>query len=59
MAVLQIAPMEFQLHVLNPFVIAFHHRDLFPKGDGKMAPVAIPREKSLGEDFNPEADWRM
>lgn len=59
MAVLQIAPMEFQLHVLNPFVIAFHHRDLFPKGDGKMAPVAIPREKNLGEDFNPEADWRM
>lgn len=59
MAVLQIAPMEFQLHVLNPFVIAFHHRDLFPKGDGKMAPVAIPREKSLGEDFNSEADWRM
>lgn len=59
MSVKRIASMEFQLHVLDPFIIAFHHRDLFPEGNGKMGPKVMPRNKNNGEDFNHNAKWRM
>lgn len=26
----KVYPMGFQLHVLDPFLICFHHRDIFP-----------------------------
>lgn len=59
MSVKNIRPMGFRLHVLNPYIVAFHHRDLFPKGNGKMAPIEMPWDKNIGEDFDEKADWRM
>lgn len=59
MSIRKIGQMEFHLHVLDPFIITFHHRDLFPKGNGKMGPILIPQNKNSGEDFNMEDDWRM
>lgn len=55
----KIGAMQFQLHVLDPFIIAMHHRDLFPKGNGSMEPIEMPWGKNNGADFDPNALWRM
>ncbi len=59
MSIKTIQPMEFQLHVLNPYIIAFHHRDIYPEGDNQLGPKSIPRGKNNGQDFDPNSDWRM
>lgn len=51
--------MGFQLEVLDPFIIAFHHLDRFPRGNGKMGPIKMPLGKNNGSDFDHHADWRM
>lgn len=51
--------MEFQLHVLDPFIVTFHHLDHFPKGNGNMGPITMPHGKNNGSDFDPDARWRM
>ena len=38
MKIIKIEEMGFQLQVKNPFIVCFHHKDLFPKGNGKMKP---------------------
>ncbi len=59
MIVKNIGRMEFQFFVQNPFIVAFHHRDLFPEGNGKMEPKSIPPGKNIGEDFDMGSPWRM
>ena len=59
MSIKKISPMGFQLHVLDPFIVTFHHDDLFPKGNRKMEPEVMPEGKHIGEDFDMQADWRM
>lgn len=59
MSIVKIAPMGFQFFVLDPFIIAMHHRDIFPKGNGKMGPIEMPKGKNNGADFDMSADWRM
>lgn len=59
MSVKNIKPMGFQLHVLDPYIIAFHHYDKFPAGNGKLAPIEMPVGKNNGQDFDMNADWRM
>lgn len=51
--------MTFQLPVKNPFIVFFHHKDLFPKGNGKGEPVHYLPDRRLGEDFNHSSPWRM
>lgn len=51
--------MGFQLEVLDPFIVTFHHQDIFPVGNSKMEPQVIPTDKNIGEDFDHNADWRM
>lgn len=59
MKVKRIGWMGFQLNVLDPFIIAMHHKDLFPAGNGRMGPIVMPRGKNNGADFDEDADWRM
>ena len=59
MSIKNVDKMEFQLHVLNPYVVAFHHRDDFPRGNNEMGPRKMPQGKNSGEDFDPRSDWRM
>ncbi len=59
MSVKKVAPMGFQFYVLDPYIIAMHHRDLFPKGNGKMGPIEMPLGKNNGNDFDMNASWRM
>lgn len=51
--------MAFQLYVLDPYIFTAHHRDIFPKGNGMMGPVVMPKGKNNGADFDANADWRM
>lgn len=59
MSIKNIKPMGFQLHVLDPYIVAFHHYDEFPKGNGSLAPVEMPVGKNNGQDFDMNASWRM
>lgn len=59
MTVKRVIPMEFQLHVLDPYIVTFHHRDNFPKGNERLAPQKMPVGKNNGQDFDMNADWRM
>lgn len=59
MKVIRTGSLEFRLEVMNPFIIAFHHIDNYPEGDGLMSPRNIPRRGYGNGDFDPDADWRM
>lgn len=59
MSIKNIKPMGFQLQVLDPYIVAFHHYDEFPEGNGKLAPVEMPVGKNNGQDFDMNASWRM
>lgn len=59
MKVKDIKPMQFQLKVLDPYIIAFHHNDLLPRRNGKLAPLEMPVGKNNGQDFDLNVTWRM
>jgi redox-sensitive bicupin YhaK (pirin superfamily) len=59
MKVKGIGKMDFQLQVRSPFIVCFHHKDQFPKGNGKGEPVHYLKGRRIGEDFNHQAPWRM
>lgn len=58
MKIKRINRMDFQLQVLDPFIVCFHHKDDFPKGNDKMEPIHN-LTKNVGEDFDPSDPWRM
>ncbi len=51
--------MDFQLQVKSPFIVCFHHKDLFPRGNGKGEPAYYLPNRRIGEDFNHASPWRM
>lgn len=59
MKIKRIAPMTFKLEVLNPYVLCFHHNDLFPKGKPDMSPIEYLPHRDPNGDFNLDAPWRM
>ncbi len=59
MKVIRIGKMGFQLEVKNPFIVCFHHKDHFPKGNGKQEPAYYLDSRQPGEDFDHHAPWRM
>lgn len=59
MKIIRIKPMSFRLDVLNPYIICFHHNDLFPKGKPDMSPIEYLPGRNPNGDFDLEADWRM
>lgn len=59
MKIKRIGKMGFQLEVLNPFILCAHHKDMFPKGNGKMGPSYFIPGRVVGSDFNASAPWRM
>lgn len=59
MKVKNIGSMEFQLPVKSPFIVCFHHKDQFPKGNGKGEPIHYLKNRRTGEDFDHAAPWRM
>lgn len=57
--VLGIKELGFQWNTNNPFLFCVHHRDAYPKGNGKMGPDASLEGRRLGNDFFPKDGWRM
>ncbi len=50
---------QFRLNLKDPFLFAGHHFDAYPAGNADMAPVAINRPVDWGQDFEPQAPFRM
>ena len=50
---------QFRLNLKDPFLFAGHHFDAYPAGNADMAPVAIDRPVDWGQDFEPQAPFRM
>lgn len=48
-----------RLDVRDPFILAASHRDLYPAGDGNMAPKSYLPGRQRGSDFDRSAPWRM
>lgn len=57
--ILKIHDTAFRLPVNNPFIIAMHHLDFYPKGNAKMEPIHYLEEREFGNDFSPKLPWRM
>jgi redox-sensitive bicupin YhaK (pirin superfamily) len=49
----------FQLQVLSPYIIGFHHKDRFPAGNGKMEPISYISTRIKGNDFREDVPYRM
>ena len=43
----------------DPFLFCVHHQDAYPKGNGQMGPAASLEGRTIGQDFDPTAGWRM
>lgn len=59
MKIKRISNTESRLDVRDPFILAAHHRDQYPEGNGKMAPKSYLPTRVKGSDFNNSAPWRM
>ncbi|MFT5915419.1 MAG: redox-sensitive bicupin YhaK (pirin superfamily) [Bacteroidia bacterium] len=55
-----IEPLGFPWKTQDPFLFCAYHRDEYPKGNAAMGvePEAL-RGKNVGQDFNPNDNWRM
>ena len=58
-AIKRIKPFGFPWETQDPFLFCAYHRDLYPAGNGKMGPDASLAGRNIGQDFNPQAKWRM
>lgn len=58
-SIIETGKLDFQLKVLSPFIVCFHHKDQFPKGDANLAPVRYLPDRIPGNDFRETAPWRM
>ena len=60
MKVKNISKVVGPMPVRDPFIIGAYHRDLYPKGNGKMGPdPELLKGKNIGQDFDRNADWKM
>jgi redox-sensitive bicupin YhaK (pirin superfamily) len=58
-AVLRIKPLGFPWETADPFLFCVHHDDHYPAGNERMGPAASLSGRALGQDFEPDNDWRM
>jgi len=54
-----IRKLGFQWQTANPFLFCVHHLDYYPAGTETMAPQALLKGRSLGNDFDLNNRWRM
>lgn len=59
MKILKIEKIKSPLQVKDPFIMAVHHKDHYPRGNSKMEPVNYLPSWLVGQDFNPNVPWRM
>jgi len=58
-SIIEIQDLGFQWNTNNPFLFCVHHKDAYPKGNGKMEPDASLDGRRMGNDFTLKDGWRM
>ena len=58
-SIIEIQDLGFQWNTDNPFLFCVHHKDAYPKGNGKMGPDAPLDGRRIGNDFILKDGWRM
>ena len=58
-SIIEIQDLGFQWNTDNPFLFCVHHKDAYPKGNGKMGPDASLDGRRMGNDFTLKDGWRM
>ena len=59
MADFAVKPLGMPWITADPFLFCVHHDDHYPRGDGRMAPVASLAGRELGADFSGKDGWSM
>nr|WP_321452237.1 pirin family protein [uncultured Carboxylicivirga sp.] len=54
-----IKPLGFTWVTNDPFLFSVHHRDKYPKGNDELGPDASLAQRNIGQDFDPQNEWRM
>ncbi len=57
--IIEVQDLGFQWNTSNPFLFCVHHKDAYPKGNGKMGPDASLDGRRMGNDFTLKDGWRM
>ena len=58
--ILNIESLRFPWQTQDPFVFCAYHKETYPKGNAAMGvDPALLRGKNIGQDFSPNAPWRM
>ncbi|PXY02498.1 pirin [Marinifilum breve] len=58
--ILKIKPLGFPWETSDPFLFCAHHRDVYPKGDGKLGlPMEELKGRNIGQDFSLKNGYRM
>ena len=52
-------PLSFPWQTQDPFIFCVYHRDIYPKGNGKMGPSVSLAGRNLGQDFAGKDGWSM
>ena len=52
-------PLSFPWQTQDPFIFCVYHRDVYPKGNGKMGPSVSLAGRNLGQDFAGKDGWSM
>lgn len=58
-AIKVIKPLGFPWQTQDPFLFCVHHEDFYPKGNEVMGPAASLAGRAIGQDFDPNQQWRM
>lgn len=56
---LSISPLSTPWRGADPFLFMAHHLDLYPEGDGALAPKASLAGRQIGSDFADKEGWNM
>lgn len=57
--IIELKKLGFQWETYNPFLFCVHHKDRYPKGNGKLGPASSLAGRRLGHDFTLKDGWRM
>ena len=58
-AVLDVHPLGFPWRTFDPFLFCVHHLDAYPRGNGRLGPLAPLDGRDLGQDFEGKDGWSM
>lgn len=58
-SIINITSLDFPWITEDPFLFCAHHKDDYPKGNGKLGPDASLTGRNIGQDFTIKEGWRM